>query len=143
MKNGKSPGTDGFPAEFYKFFWPDLGTYVVNSLNEAFDKRELLVTQKQGIITLLPKGDKPREFLKNWRPISLLNVNYKLLEGTMANRMKKVLPNIINQEQKGFLKKRYTGENIRTLYDTMQYLEEKHKMAMLLQIDFEKAFDSV
>ena len=102
MKNGKSPGTDGFPAEFYKFFWPDLGTYVVNSLNEAFDKGELSVTQKQGIITLLPKGDKPREFLKNWRPISLLNVDYKLLTGTMANRMKKVLPNIINQQQKVF-----------------------------------------
>ena len=79
--------------------------YVVNSLNEAFNKGELSVTQKQGIITLLPKGDKPREFLKNWRPISLLNVDYKLLAGTMANRMKKVLPNIINQEQKGFLKK--------------------------------------
>ena len=90
---------------FTNFFWPDLGTYVVNSLNEAFDKGELSVTQKQGIITQLPKGDKPREFLKNWRPISLLNVDYKLLAGTMANRMKKVLPNIINQEQKGFLKK--------------------------------------
>ena len=45
------------------------------------------------------------EFLKNWRPISLLNVDYKLLLGAMANRIKKVLPSIINQEQKGFLKK--------------------------------------
>ena len=105
MKNGKSPGADGFAAEFYKFFWADLGTYLIKCLNEAFDKGELSVTQKQGIITLLPKGDKPREFLKNWRPNSLLNV-IMLLEGAMANRMKKVLPSIINQEQKRFFGKK-------------------------------------
>ena len=71
----------------------------------AFNKGELSITQKQGIISLQPKGNKPREFLKNWRPISLLSVDYKLLAGAMANGMEKLLPNIINQEQKGFLKK--------------------------------------
>ena len=55
MKNGKSPGTDGFTSEFYKFFWVDIGNEVLKSLNEASYTGELSTTQKQGIITLLPK----------------------------------------------------------------------------------------
>ena len=116
---------------------------VLNSLNESFEKGELSVTQKQGIITLLLKGVKPRQYIKNWRPKSLLNVDYKLLSGVLASRLKQVLPKIISMEQKGFLKNRYIGENIRTLYDVIQYLIEKQKLGMLLQIDFEKSFDSI
>ena len=101
------------------------------------------MTQKQGIITLLPKGVKPRQYIKNWQPLALLNVDYKLLSGVLASRLKQVLPKIISMEQKGFLENRYIGENIRTLYDVMQYLNEKEKLGMLLQIDFEKAFDSI
>ena len=143
MANGKSPGSDGYPAEFYKFFWLDLGEYLLKSLNEAFVVGELSQTQKQGIISLIPKGDKPREFIKHWRPISLINVDCKLLSGVLAYRLKKVLPKIIGNEQKGFLKNRYIGENIRTVYDLMQYLEDENKDGMLLLLDFEKAFDSI
>ena len=106
-------------------------------------KGELSVTQKQGVITLLPKGDKPREFIKIWRPITLLNVDYKLLSGVMASRIKSVLPDIISEDQKGFLKNRYIGENIRSVYDIMEYLDKKKLGGMLLLIDFEKAFDSI
>ena len=102
MKNGKTPGSDGFPSEFYKFFWNDIGSFVLNSVNEALVKGELSTTQKQGIITCLPKGDKPRQYLKNWRPISLLNVDYKLLSGVLAMRIKNILPEIISNSQKGF-----------------------------------------
>ena len=72
MKNGTSPGSDGFTVEFYKFFWNDLGSFLVRAINESFKKESLSSPQKEGIITLLPKGDKPRQFLKNWRPITLL-----------------------------------------------------------------------
>ena len=143
MANNKSPGSDGYPAEFYKFFWSDIGVYVLNSLNEAFQVGELSQTQKQGIISLIPKGDKPREYIKNWRPISLINVDCKLLSGVLAQRIKKVLPKIIGNEQKGFLGQRYIGENIRTVYDLMEYLDNKDKSGMLLLLDFEKAFDSI
>ena len=143
MKNGKSPGTDGYTAEFYKFFWRDLGDIVLDSLNEAFTIGHLSHTQKQGIITLIPKPNKAREDLKNWRPITLLNVEHKLLSGLLAHRIKQVLPNIIGNDQKGFLKNRYIGENIRTVYDTLSYTKNKNICGMLLMVDFEKAFDSL
>ena len=143
MANCKSPGSDGYPPGFYKFFWNNIGEYLLKSLNESLQVGELSQTQKQGIITLLRKGDKPREFIKNWRPISLINVDCKLLSGVLAHRLKKVLPKIIGNEQKGFLKRRYFGKNIRPVYDLMEYLETKNQEGMLLLLDFEKAFDSI
>ena len=89
MKNSKSPGNDGFTVEFFKFFWRDLGVHILRSINYAYENGLLSVTQKQGIITCLPKPNKPRHLLKNWRPISLLNVIYKIMSSAIANRLKK------------------------------------------------------
>ena len=143
MKNDKSPGPDGFTAEFYKAFFPDIGIFLVRSFNEAFSKGELSVTQYQGVITCIPKDGKPKQFIKNWRPISLLNVSYKLLSSCLAGRIKTVLPVIIHNSQKGFMKGRYIGENIRLLYDTILLTEKENIPGLLLMVDFEKAFDSV
>lgn len=85
----------------------------------GFDVGELSVTQKQGIIYILPKGDKPREYLTNWRPISLLNVTYKIVSACIANRFKNVLGFLIHDSQKGFLKGRFIGENTRMIYDVI------------------------
>ena len=62
--------------------------------------------QKQSIITLLPKGDKDISYLENWRPISLLNVDYKIASKSIANRFKKVISNIVSSAQTGFVKGR-------------------------------------
>ena len=88
MKNNKSPGQDGFTVEFYRFFWGELKHLIVRSLNYAYFSGELSNSQKAGIITLIPKGNKSRHLLKKWRPISLLNVIYKLASGCIANRLK-------------------------------------------------------
>ena len=143
MKNGKSPGTDGFTSEFYKFFWIDIGHFLTRALNHSFDAGELSVSLKQGIISIIPKGNKPREFLKNWRPISLLNTSYKILSTVLANRIKKVLDKLINENQKGFLEGRFIEENTRLLYDIMNFSEKNNITGILLLIDFEKAFDSI
>ncbi|MCU7801456.1 MAG: hypothetical protein KZQ70_15325, partial [gamma proteobacterium symbiont of Lucinoma myriamae] len=87
MSNNKSPGSDGFSSEFFKVFWRYLGHFVIRSLNSGFQKGELSITQKEGIITCVPKDNKPKELLKNWRPITLLNVVYKIASGTIANRL--------------------------------------------------------
>ena len=140
MANNRSPGSDGFTAEFFKFFWSDIGDFLTRSINCGYEFGEMSSTQKEGIITCLPKGDKPKQYLKNWRPISLLNVSYKLASACIANRLKLVLPSIISHDQTGFLSGRYIGENIRTIYDLMAYSEKNNIPALLLLIDFEKAF---
>ena len=86
MKNNKSPRSDGFTVEFFKFFWLQLGTFIVNSLNDGFRKGELSSTQKEEVIICIPKGNKDKQLLKHWRPISLLNVVYEIGSACIANR---------------------------------------------------------
>ena len=143
MKHEKSPGTDGFGAEFFKCFWKQLAPFVVRALNTAFEDGEPSTTQKEGIITCIRKGDKPRDNIKNWRPISLLNVIYKIGSSCTANRIKRVLPSLIDDDQTGFIYNRYMGDNVRLIYDLKNYLNTKHKPGLLLCLDFEKAFDSL
>ena len=106
-------------------------------------KGELFTSQKFGIVSILPKGNKPRELLTNWRPISLLNTTYKIFSGIIANRLKTVLDTLIHENQKGFLSGRFIGENTRLLYDIIHQAEHLNKPGMILLLDFEKAFDSV
>ena len=143
MSNNKSPGTDGLPVEFYKIFWNDISDILVNSFNYAYNNKTLSVSQKRGIITLLPKKDNDTRFLKNWRPISLLNTDYKIMTKCIALRLKKVLPTIIHPSQTGFMKDRYIGFNIRLILDLIDYAEQENKPGLIFSIDFEKAFDSV
>ena len=143
MKNGKSPGSDGFTAEFFKFFWHDLKIYILNAVNTIFEKKILPVSQRLGIITCLPKGDKPRHYIKNWRPITLLNVLYKLISGCITARIKTTLNLLISNTQTGFIPGRYIGENTRLIFDLMAYTEQNSIPGLLVLIDFEKAFDSI
>ena len=106
MNNNKSPGSDGLTTEFYKIFWNDIKNYLVNSINTSYDSGHLTQLQKQGIISLIPKKDKELTNLNNWRPITLLNIDYKIATKAIANRMKNVLPNIISNCQTRFLKGR-------------------------------------
>lgn len=143
MKNNKSPGTSGFSADFFKVFWKQLGAFVVRAVNFGFVRGELSVTQQQGLIVCIPKENKNRHFLKNWRPISLLNTVYKIASGSIADRIKKVLNKLISTDQTGFIEGRFIGENTRLMYDLMQFTEEQNIPGLLLLIDFEKAFDSL
>ena len=143
MKNNKSPGTDGLNVEFYKIHWNDIKHDLLNSLNESYLNGNLTPLQKQSLITLLPKQDKDLTDLGNWRPISLLNIDYKIATKAIANRLKKVLNNIIHKSQTGFIKNRYIGENIRILHEAIEYTNKYDIPGMLLFTDFQKAFDSI
>jgi hypothetical protein len=121
MKNEKSPGSDGFTSEFFKFFWNNLGKFVIRSINYGYKTGQLSITQKQGIVACTPKGDKPRQFMKNWRPINLLNTVYKLASNCIAERIKSVLPILISNDQTGFIPGRYIGENTRLIYDILHF----------------------
>ena len=143
MENNKTPGTDGLTPEFYRYFWNLLGSIMVSSFNYAFRNGTLSISQRQGIISLIPKKKKNAEYLKNWRPVSLLNVDYKIATKTIALRLEKILPNLIHPCQSGYVKGRFIGESIRLIADTMHFTKAKNIPGVAVFLDFEKAFDSV
>ena len=89
------------------------------------------------------KGKKDTLYLKNWRPVTLLNVDYKIATKTIALRIEKVLPHLINRTQTGYVKGRFIGESIRLILDIMEYTKYKDIPGVAVFVDFEKAFDSV
>ena len=143
VKNDKSPGSDGYTVEFFEFFFTDLGIFMTQSINYGFYSSQMSVTKRQGVITCIPKEVKDKQFLKNWRPITLLYAVYKLASPCIAARLNTVLPKLIGEDQKGFLKGRYIGENIRLIYNTLLYVNKLQLPGLLLMVDFKKAFDSV
>ena len=142
LKENKSPGSDGLPIEFYKQFWHLLNVHMISIFNEAFDNEKLSDSQNQGILTLLHKKGDP-QLLKNYRPISLLNTDYKILMHVLANRMHTVLHKIISEDQNGYVKKRFIGYNIRLIEDIIYYQNKQSSDSYLAFIDFEKAYDTL
>jgi hypothetical protein len=103
----------------------------------------LSIDQRRGIINLIPKQDKDLKYISNWRPISILNTDYKIITKSLANRLKTVLPDLINEDQNGFVMGRLIGQNIRIVKDVMDICEEYDIEGLLVMLDFEKAFDSL
>jgi hypothetical protein len=91
----------------------------------------------------IPKGDKPRKFMKNWRQISLLNTVYKLVSSCIADRIKSVLPILISNDQMGFIPGRYIGEHTVLINDILHFTEEQEIPGIPLLIYIEKAFNSI
>jgi len=143
MKQNKTPGYDGFPTEFYIVFWPDISHMLFNSYKFSIENGLLSMSQRNGIISLLPKKDKDGLYIRNYRPISLLTVDYKIFAKVLANRLKQCLQNLIHSDQTGFLKGRNIGNNIRLILDIIDYTDTKDIPGAILLLDIEKAFDSV
>ena len=143
FSNGKSPGEDGFTVEFYVQFFELLAPDMLASLNAAYLHGEMSVSQRRGVITLIPKDDSNLLELSNWRPITLLNVDYKIASKAIASRIKNVLPALIHSDQSSFMKDRFIGQNIRLINDILEQTELQDVPGILLQLDFRKAFDTV
>lgn len=142
LSKNKSPGMDGLTGEFYKTFWKDIKKLVIDSFNEAFINGELSETHKQIIISLIfKKGE--RFLLKNYRPLSLSNVDYKILAFVLAKRLQAVIAKLLSPEQVAYIEQRFIGQNVRLLLDVIEYAKKSNKPGLLLFIDFEKAFDSL
>ena len=142
MENDKSPGIDGLTTNFYKQFWPILGDKLTSVCNHAFHAGHLSITQRRGIITLIfKKGD--RSLLKNWRPITLLTTDYKILTKALANRLQRVLPSIIHTDQTASVRGRTINDNTRLLHDVISYANERNVPLAVISVDQMKAFDRV
>ena len=93
-------------VEFYKTFWPLVGNVVVGCLNEAYDSGELSTSQKMATIKLIEKKGKDKLYVKNWKPISLLNVDVKIASKALAKWLEPILPLIIHKSQNAYVKGR-------------------------------------
>ena len=144
MLNNKSPGIDGLPVELYKKYFNVFGELYVESVNHTFQHGgQLSANMKEGIISLINKTDYDLDKLENWRPITLLNVDYKIISKVIATRLKKVLEKIIGPYQTSTLPKRSVTQNLRLLRNTIEYCKEKNSTSFLFIMDQSKAFDRV
>ena len=142
MALGKSPGSDGLPVEFYLAFWDVLGADLVEVFNASFDSGLLPFSQRGALISLIfKKGD--RMLHKNWRPISLLTVDYKLCARALAGRLLRVIHHVVAPDQTCGVPHRFIGENVALLRDVVHLAAESDLSVAILSLDQEKAFDHV
>lgn len=142
LKPNKSPGSDGLPGEFYKAFWEELEDIFIDMMVECFESGELPPSMKRAVTALIfKKGEKSN--LENYRPISLTNVDYKIIAGVLAKRIQTVLPDLVTTDQTGYIKGRYIGTNARVIQDIFELAERENIEGALLMLDFRKAFDSL
>ena len=141
MQNGKSPGLDWLPCEFYKKFFYLFGSSLVKLYNLCFWLGSLSPTQRMSIMTLLCKKFELELLLEFWRPISLLSVDFKIVSKCMSLRMSKVLPSIIRVDQSCLVMGRSNADNCHLLRDVVDYVGSKSMGTALVKLDFAKAFD--
>lgn len=143
LKIGKTPGPDGLPTEIYKKVKDKLLSPLFDMFSDSFEKGILAISLRGALITLLPKPGKPCNKCGNLRPISLVNVDLKILCKILARRLELCFePNIIACDQNGFIVGRQGFHNVRRVMDILHNREEKPDTA-LLSLDAKKAFDRV
>ncbi|KAM9946529.1 hypothetical protein ACTFIT_004844 [Dictyostelium discoideum] len=139
IAEGKSPGEDGITSSFYKIHQHKL-IPILTELFNFFLNNEIPTEFKNGILTSIYKGKGDVLEISNRRPITLLNVDYKIYSKIINNRILKILPNIISKYQNGFIPGRLLHNNIIALDLAM---EKSDRNTIITFYDFEKAFDSI
>ena len=142
-RNNVAPGVGGFTGAFYKVFLCLLKKVVLGAMHEIFKNKKLPLTVRLGIIALIPKGDKDLRYISKWRPLTLLDMLYKLLSTTLASRLKTTLDRILGSEQKAYVPGCFISECTRNTYDIFTQAKENNLPGKIILIDFRKAFDSV
>lgn len=143
MQSSKAPGPDGYPTEFFKKFCEKLAPLLLNVFNESIERGSLPVTLTQASISLLLKKGKDPANCSSYRPISLLNVDVKILAKVLASRLETVLPSIVSEDQTGFVKGRHSFSNIRSLLNIIYSKQISKLPEAVISLDAEKAFDRV
>ncbi|KAL2620271.1 hypothetical protein R1flu_000476 [Riccia fluitans] len=142
LKTEKAPGIDGMTAEVLQLLWRHAPGDVVGFVHKFWETRKLAWKQQTGVIKLIPKeGDRQR--IKNWRPLTLLNAGYKLVSKLMVNRMRLVLPEIVDTQQKGFIQGRKLTDSVLNFLLCQEWVEKCQQEMLFIKLDFEKAYDWV
>lgn len=143
LKTNKSPGPDGFSSEWYKTFRTELIPNLLNIFNTALKEGKTPPTWREATISVIPKEGKDSLDCGSYRPISVLNIDYKLYTSILAKRVEEVLPHLIHTDQTGFISQRQTHDNIRRSLHVLSHIQKHKLQALMVSLDAEKAFDSV
>ena len=143
LKNGKAPGPDGYSVGFFKGAWDVVGQEVVAAIKSFFSSGELLKEINSTTIALVPKIPNP-ERVGDYRPISCCNAIYKCISKILANRIKKVLPDLIDPVQSAFVPGRRISDNIFLSQELLRgYHRDSKDPRCAMKIDIMKAYDNV
>lgn len=143
LKANKSPGPDGFPSEWYKTFSSELIPGLLRACNTSLLEAKMPPSWSEAVISVIPKEGKDKLECSSYRPISVLNVDYKLFTSILAKRLEKILPQLIHNDQTGFISQRQTHDNIRRSLHILGHIQQDKLEALFISLDAEKAFDSV
>lgn len=143
MRPSKSPGVDGFPSEYYKKFADKLAPILTEVFKESLDLGKMPDTFNEALISLIHKKDKDPMDPGSFRPVSLINVDCKILTKVIAIRMENILPHLIHMDQVGFVKGRTSSDNVRRLLHLMWQNRNNDTPVVALSLDAHKAFDRV
>ncbi|CAI5994610.1 unnamed protein product [Closterium sp. NIES-65] len=139
---GKSPGQDGLPKELFEHNWDLLGPVLMQFI-ESFTRTAKLPREVSTAVTILLHKKGSKEELGNYRPITLLSTVYKVLAKVLASRLKKVLHEVISEDQAGFLPGRRLADAVAVVADAIEAGASDEKDWYLLMVDFQNAFDSI
>jgi hypothetical protein len=140
----KAPGPDGLHAIFYKRFWNMLGGDLEDEVLQAVNSATIPEGWNDTTIVLIPKVTNP-EKITQFRPISLCNVVYKVISKLLANRLKRILPDIVSPFQSAFVPGRLITDNILVAYESIHSIKKKQgkKGVCAVKLDMHKAYDHV
>lgn len=143
MKMNKAPGSDGFIVKFFLETWEIVGDDFCKAILYFFNNQEMYPGINATSIALIPKVPNPIH-MKDFRSISLCSIAYKCIAKILGNRLKIVLPHIINVAQSAFVRGRSITNNILMAQELLQgYGRETESAKCALKIDLHKAFDSI
>lgn len=143
LNKNKSPGSDGLSPEFLLAFWDVLEDPYFDSIMYSIDINKLSEEQRSGIITLVPKKAKERTILSNWRPITLLNSDFKIYSKALANRIQVCIKDVVEPDQTAFVQGRTIGTNILNIQGVIDQVNADNSTGILLAMDYSKAFDTI